>query len=427
MFKSFSMCFTLIALTISMAHAAETSNGKTWYKGNTHTHTLWSDGDAAPEIVTQWYKDHGFDFLSITEHNIFGSGFVKRWYPISDDTHLTPKRVEQLQERYGKGKVQLKTAHKRNYMRLKTLPELQEQFEEPGKFVMIPGEEVTSNFPPVHVTAINIRELAPAVNFVDLIEGIVANQEFVRNQSEKYNIPTFATFNHPNWSGGFPVETVLDIDGPMTFEIFNGHPYVWNFGDPEEYKISYDRFWDIVLSIRLERDPENILYGIGVSDSHDYFTMGPKEANPGRGFVMVQAKTLTANDIVSALSAGDYYSSSGLILKDLTITKKSVAIEIDPEAGVTYTTQFIGTLKGFDDSSKPVIDADGKELSKKSRIYSTEIGQVLYETTSTSPNYTFKGNEMYVRAKVVSSKELDNPFQEGGTQTVWTQPVLISP
>lgn len=25
-----------------------------WYKGNTHTHSLWSDGDAAPETAVGW-------------------------------------------------------------------------------------------------------------------------------------------------------------------------------------------------------------------------------------------------------------------------------------------------------------------------------------------------------------------------------------
>ena len=33
----------------SPANTLEAKAGKTWYKGNTHTHTLWSDGDATPE------------------------------------------------------------------------------------------------------------------------------------------------------------------------------------------------------------------------------------------------------------------------------------------------------------------------------------------------------------------------------------------
>ena len=40
-----------------------------YYKGNLHTHTTYSDGDTQPEGVIQWYRDHGYNFLSITDHN----------------------------------------------------------------------------------------------------------------------------------------------------------------------------------------------------------------------------------------------------------------------------------------------------------------------------------------------------------------------
>src|SRR6516162_10573529 len=40
-----------------------------WFKGNIHTHTLWSDGDDYPEMVALWYKERGYDFLSFSDHN----------------------------------------------------------------------------------------------------------------------------------------------------------------------------------------------------------------------------------------------------------------------------------------------------------------------------------------------------------------------
>ena len=33
-----------------------------WVKGNIHTHTTESDGDADPKSVMKWYKDHEYDF-----------------------------------------------------------------------------------------------------------------------------------------------------------------------------------------------------------------------------------------------------------------------------------------------------------------------------------------------------------------------------
>ena len=41
-----------------------------WYKGNTHTHTLESDGDSTPEDVTRWYREHGYQFLVLSDHNV---------------------------------------------------------------------------------------------------------------------------------------------------------------------------------------------------------------------------------------------------------------------------------------------------------------------------------------------------------------------
>ena len=42
--------------------------GKTWYKGNLHTHTTVTDGKKTPEEVIALYRENGYDFLSLTDH-----------------------------------------------------------------------------------------------------------------------------------------------------------------------------------------------------------------------------------------------------------------------------------------------------------------------------------------------------------------------
>src|SRR4026209_2255837 len=44
-----------------------------WYKGNTHTHTLNSDGDSTPDEVVRWYRSHGYRFLVLTDLNFLTS------------------------------------------------------------------------------------------------------------------------------------------------------------------------------------------------------------------------------------------------------------------------------------------------------------------------------------------------------------------
>ena len=34
-----------------------------WFKGNTHTHTINSDGDSSPDDVVKWYRTHGYQFV----------------------------------------------------------------------------------------------------------------------------------------------------------------------------------------------------------------------------------------------------------------------------------------------------------------------------------------------------------------------------
>src|SRR6185503_5072902 len=44
-------------------------DSRRWYKGNTHTHTLNSDGDSTPDDVAKWYREHGYRFVVLTDHN----------------------------------------------------------------------------------------------------------------------------------------------------------------------------------------------------------------------------------------------------------------------------------------------------------------------------------------------------------------------
>ena len=45
-----------------------------WFKGNIHTHTTNSDGDSSPEHVSEWYKNHDYDFFS--NNNFIFSIFI---------------------------------------------------------------------------------------------------------------------------------------------------------------------------------------------------------------------------------------------------------------------------------------------------------------------------------------------------------------
>jgi hypothetical protein len=204
------------------------------------------------------------------------------------------------------------------------------------------------------------------------------------------------------------------------FEVFNGHSSVRNYGD--DVHASVERIWDIVLALRLGKHKLPVVYGVATDDSHAYHEWGFGKTNPGRGWVMVRAKQLTAEGIVRGLEAGDFYSSSGVTLDDFSRKGNELSLRIRGEAGVTYKTQFIATMKDASLDSEPRVDKDGKELLV-TRMYSADVGKVVAEVEGINPTYAITGKELYVRAKVISSKPHPNPYAKGDVENAWTQPI----
>ncbi|MFM8273208.1 MAG: PHP domain-containing protein, partial [Gemmata sp.] len=127
-----------------------------YWKGNLHTHTLWSDGDDFPEMVVDWYKRNGYQFLALTEHNLLAEG--DRW--VDADTNATRKRaVEKYAKRFGDKWVETRTQKDKKQVRLKPFAEYRSLFDEPGKFLLIPAEEITHAYAkrPIHMNGINLR------------------------------------------------------------------------------------------------------------------------------------------------------------------------------------------------------------------------------------------------------------------------------
>ena len=60
--------FLPLLLLSFAAHAAEPV--PRWWKGNLHTHSLWSDGNDFPEMIAAWYKERGWNFLALSDHNV---------------------------------------------------------------------------------------------------------------------------------------------------------------------------------------------------------------------------------------------------------------------------------------------------------------------------------------------------------------------
>jgi hypothetical protein len=400
--------------------AAEPSPSPRWWKGNLHTHSLWSDGDDYPEMIADWYKKHGYDFLAISDHNVFQVG--ERWSGVATNKGGTNAFNKYL-ARFGTNWVEQRTTGGKLQARLQPFEKYRKLFDEPGKFLMIPSEELTDKHltAPVHVNVTNPRELIKPQGGTNVLDVMQRNISAVIEQRQRTGQPMFPHLNHPNFGWGVTAEELMQVRGEKFFEVYNGHPTVHNEGDATH--AGTDPVWDIVLTWRLAKLGLEPMFGVGTDDSHHYHKLSPTNSNVGRGWVMVRAASLSAEEIIKAMEAGDFYASSGVTLKDLWREKNRLSVEIAAEPGVTYTTQFIGTRKGFDQANEPVRNTAGEALRVTHR-YSKDIGAVLAEAKGAAATYSLKGDELYIRAKIISSKPKANGVGKGEVECAWIQPLV---
>jgi hypothetical protein len=396
----------------------QAKSGPRYWKGNLHTHTLWSDGDDYPEMAADWYKTQGYNFLAITDHNVIAE--ADRWI---DESAKTNKGLEKYLARFGSGWVERREVKGKKQIRLKPLREFRTLLDAPGQFQLFPAEEISAAYAqkPIHINGINLLDVIPAAKAESVAETIDVNFRAVDAQRKKTTRPMIAFLNHPNFRWGVRAEDMLSVESLRFFEVYNGHPTVFNKGD--ETHVSTDRIWDILLALRLGKLKLPLLYGLGTDDTHNYHEFAVGKSNPGRAWVMVRSQYLTPESIIRAMEAGDFYASSGVTLNDVSREGNELRIAIKPEAGISYKTQFIVTNKDATFDSKPRTDAEGKVLDV-TNTYSDEIGKVALESTDLNPTYKLTGNELYVRAKIISSKPHPNPSEKGDVETAWTQPIV---
>lgn len=300
---------------------------KSWFKGNLHTHTTQSDGDTEPEHVAEWYREHGYDFLVLSDHN---------HRTILDGTDAERSHWPHL----------------------------------------IPGEEVSTVFDdaPIHLGAINVRDLVPPRVGETLVQTLQANIDAILESGG------LAVINHPNYKWAISAREIAATERAWAVEVFNGHPGVNNVGGGASP--SMESIWDRVLASGRR------MYGVATDDAHHFQgEFGSRRSNPGRGWIAVHAEELTDESLLEAMSRGDFYASTGVRFAEFEVRGREIVMEIEPETelGLKYTTVFTG--------------ANGREL---------------WTTNGESARFTLSRIDDYVRATVYASNG----------EKAWTQPVF---
>jgi hypothetical protein len=385
---------TSVLILLLVCFSSSAQNKPTWYKGNLHTHSLWSDGDDYPEMIMDWYKSHGYNFVALTDHNILAEG--EKWIKVPANK-VHEDAFKRYLDKYGVKWVVYQTDSGRTEVKLKTFREYRSLFED-RNFLILKAEEITDRFEkkPIHINATNIQSLIEPQHGTSVLDVMQRNIDAVNKHRDESGVPMFAHINHPNFGYGVSVEDMIALSGERFFEVYNGHPLVHNYGDSSH--ISTEEMWD-KINIAYSRNNKPLMYGLATDDSHNYHQSGLKYSNAGRGWVMVHADSLKPSSLIRALESGNFYATTGVIIKEIQTKNNSISIKIDAQSGVVYTIEFIGVKKGED----------------RSRVIKTIKGN--------SGSFKLTPEYIFVRARITSSKTKDNPFQEGDVEMAWTQPV----
>lgn len=365
-----------------------------WFKGNLHTHSYWSDGDDFPEMIMDWYKTHGYDFVALSDHNVLAEGEKWKLIPKSK-THLDA--FGKYLARFGADWVVQKVDTGRLHVKLKTLAEYRQLFEN-EKFLIIQAEELTDRFENkhIHMNATNIQTAIGPQGGSSLQEVLQRNLDAIAAQRKATNVPIMQHLNHPNFYYSVTTQNIIDLRGERFFEVYNGHPMVNNLGDSTHP--GTEQMWD-EINIAYARQGKPLLLGLATDDSHNYHIFGPKQSNAGRGWVMVKSDALTPAALITAMEAGQFYASTGVTLSNALVVDNVLRVDVVPQQDVTYRIDFIGVKAGQSKSS------------------------ILASSTGVSASFPLTRDYVFVRAKVTSTRERTNPVEEREYESAWVQPV----
>ncbi|MFO0611612.1 MAG: CehA/McbA family metallohydrolase [Polyangiaceae bacterium] len=264
-------------------HFLEAFDVSNFAKGNLHTHSRASDGDSPARLVYAWYREHGYDFVVLTDHN-------QRTDPAVDP-------------------------------------------EPPGsRFVRIPGEEITMgvNGTAVHVNAICTSEaIGPA--HANELYAFGSNTEALAWAIRQIDAQSaVALVNHPNYMWALRATDLFELPRASLLEVWSGHPHVHADGD--RTRPSEEAIWSETLDHGVAFAP------VSVDDTHKLHG-GRAEAAPGRGWVQVFATEISKDAICAGLREGRLYASSGVTLDRLSLREDTLTLWVDGDGS---TVEFIG-------------------------------------------------------------------------------------
>lgn len=260
-----------------------------WYKGNIHCHTTDSDGMLTPDEVVRLYKNAGYHFLAISDHNIF-SDYRSR-FDCEDFIILPAMEASAVLYRDESKKALLKVHHIHGILG-------NDQMQKEAKKGLF-----------THL------QRYPEWEYFGNWDGAEVAQKL---QDELAARGCLTIYNHPVWSR-VREDEFIHTKGLTALEIYN-------YGTVNESATGYDALrWDVMLQ------NGSRIYATASDDNHN------REVEDSLGgYIVVKAEELSHEAVIQAILTGNYYSSSGPAIHDWGIKDGVAYVKCSPVSRVNF-------------------------------------------------------------------------------------------
>ncbi|CDZ74411.1 Hypothetical protein ING2D1G_0217 [Peptoniphilus sp. ING2-D1G] len=303
-----------------------------FYKGNLHCHSTRSDGHLEPDELVEAYKNQGYDFLAITDHNIFSD--FKEFN--SDD------------------------------------------------FILIPGVEANPTMPTGDYRAYHYvvfqgdQERKNQATKPQFVHGEVLDSPTVNNEEEMQNYVDdlhtrgyHVCFAHPFWSR-IEYDEILYLNNLDSVEIFNFCSQISeNMGESN------------VCCDALLRNNKKLWF-LAVDDNHNIFPLSHQLNDSFGGFIVVKSEKLSVDDIAKNIAEGSFYASQGPEIKDFYVEDGEIHFKCSPCEKI-YFNGDIRQIHAFVSDGKELLTEASAPLHKNQKYVRVECYDTEGKKAYTNP------------------------------------------
>lgn len=281
-------------------------NSGNFYKANLHCHSTVSDGKCTPSELKEAYMKEGYSIIAYTDHNV-----MIPHDDLSDENFLalTGYEIDVAEDFSVVGFPHVKACH---------LCLISLNKDNKKQVCWHRTEYLQSNAPKYrHLVKFDENE----EDFVRDYSAETINEIIRRGRESGF----FVTYNHPKWS----METYdqyMKYENMNAIEIYNNMSFVEGH---DEY--NPDVFDNMLRSGKK-------VYCVATDDTHSFHPFDSPYNDSFGGFTVIKSPDLSYESVAKALENGDFYSSQGPEIYELTYDNGTVNIKCSPAKKIYLTT-----------------------------------------------------------------------------------------